>query len=54
LEGRKGKVIFLIFMFGSIFNEGERRGGEEILSNFCFPQIGGIWRGGEVSSFNFY
>jgi hypothetical protein len=32
-------------MFGSIFYEGEWRGWEGILNNFCFPQIGGDLEG---------
>jgi hypothetical protein len=29
------------------------RGGDGILNNFCFSQIGGIWRGGEGSFVKF-
>jgi hypothetical protein len=38
-------------MFGSIFYEREGREGEgrENRASFASPQIGGIWRGGEVN-----
>jgi hypothetical protein len=50
LEGRRGNIFnFYVWQF---FMRG--RGGDGILNNFCFSQIGGIWRGGDESFVKFY
>jgi hypothetical protein len=50
MEGSGGNIFN--YVFGSIFRRGEDRRGAKFLldSRIAFPQIGGIWRGGEVCS----